>query len=177
MTKTFTLRHLLISVVLSLIIGAGFGYLAGNINLVKKIAEKSPMAAAETTDVSSADTDGLDLSHPVIATDYAFDVSDQIAGDNVLISEAKFKNAAWIAIHEDKNGKPGNILGAQFVSAGNSNTIAVELLRPTVSGIYYAMIHEDDGNPDFDYASDRPVIQEGEPIMRRFFAGEEPSEL
>ena len=171
MPQVYSFRQLMIGVVLSAIIFSGLGYLAGNINLVKNIAQKSPMTSTETAEKTTAG--GLDLSHPLIPQDYAFDVSDQAAGGVVLISKTAFVHTAWLAVHEDRDGRPGNILGAQLVPMGTSRGVTTDLLRPTVSGVYYAMVHEDAADGDFDYQANKPILENGTPIMRRFLVGAE----
>ena len=79
----------------------------------------------------------------------------------------------WLVVHEDANGKPGNVLGAHYVKAGADQSAIVKLLRGTAEGkVYYAMLHRDDGNPDdFSLARDLPVTDaSGNPIMARFVA-------
>ncbi|OGZ96578.1 MAG: hypothetical protein A3B34_02780 [Candidatus Sungbacteria bacterium RIFCSPLOWO2_01_FULL_54_21] len=81
---------------------------------------------------------------------------NQTAGTMVALT-VKAEKDTWVAIHEDKNGKPGNILGAQLFAKG-THTGNVELLRSTTAGMkYYAMLHADNGDKKFDYAADMPL--------------------
>ena len=77
----------------------------------------------------------------------------QPAGESVVVA-VELQKDGWVAVHEDMDGKPGRILGAQLFSAG-ANTGKVELLRATQGGKrYYAMLHADDGDGRFDHAKD-----------------------
>lgn len=84
-------------------------------------------------------------------------VNDQPAGNKVTVELVTTNEGGWVAIHEDRNGKPGNILGAQFFSSG-AQSGAVDLLRATEGGkIYYAVLRSDDGDRQFDYTKDVPL--------------------
>lgn len=97
-------------------------------------------------------------------------VSDQLAGFSVIISEIVSENGGWVVIHEDADGKPGNILGAQRVDTGSFEDITVDLLRNTEEErTYYAMLHEDDGDKQFNHGKDSAVISlNGAPVMDAF---------
>ncbi len=98
-------------------------------------------------------------------------VDDQAAGDSVAISSAALSARAWVVIHEDYDGKPGRILGAQLFPGGVGSG-KVDLLRPSMEGkTYYAMLHTDDGDHAFDMTKDLPMKdQAGMPIMVKFVA-------
>ncbi len=84
-------------------------------------------------------------------------VNDQNAGNSVAIAEVVLEVKSWVAVHEDRAGAPGNILGARLFAAGKSSA-NVELLRATAPGkVYYAMLHRDDGDGKFDHAKDVPM--------------------
>ncbi|MCR4330658.1 MAG: hypothetical protein NUV49_02135 [Patescibacteria group bacterium] len=101
---------------------------------------------------------------------YTLSAQDQPAGLKVLIDSATMEEQGWIVIHEDRDGAPGNILGARRFEAGVS-TGEVELLRNTVEGgIYYAMIHTDDGDGQFDHTKDLPLLENDAPVMVTFSA-------
>ena len=98
-------------------------------------------------------------------------VDNQKAGDRVAVSSVTLEKDAWVAVHEDDGGKPGRILGAQRFLAG-THSGAVDLLRGTVAGgMYYAMLHADDGDHAFDVAKDVPIKDAGgDPVMAKFTA-------
>ena len=120
---------------------------------------------------------GGDVSGAVLVGGNAIAVADQPAGMNVAISMVTLAKDGWVAIHEDRDGKPGNILGAQWFPAGQARSGSVELLRSTENGkVYYAMLHSDDGDHKFDRAVDIAISDPlGNAIMMRFVATSVPS--
>lgn len=118
---------------------------------------------ASTTDAVATSTAGASAS---------VEISDQVASSTVTVDRIVANAPVWVAIHEDLNGKPSNILGAAWVPAGESLNIAVELQRNVVAGgKYYAMIHAEDGSgaADFDFKKDLPLTDiAGAAIMKTF---------
>lgn len=85
-------------------------------------------------------------------------VFDQQAGLEVIIEKVILDQSGWVAIHEDADGVPGTILGAQLFGAGEHAGV-VELLRGTEEGkLYYAMIHYEDGDRAFNIRKDTPLL-------------------
>ncbi len=82
----------------------------------------------------------------------------------------------WVAIHEESDGKPGRILGARRFGIGINQSGSVELLRPTQEGkVYFAMLHADDGDRQFDHTKDLPLADpQGNVILMRFVAAASP---
>jgi len=100
-----------------------------------------------------------------------FVVADQPAGNSVVVSKVTLEKAAWVVVHEDRDGAPGNILGALWLPAGTATQASVELLRDTQAGkAYYVMIHEDTlSDKQFDHAQDLPLKDaSGAVIMMKF---------
>jgi hypothetical protein len=97
---------------------------------------------------------------------------NQKPGRTASVSSAETDKESWIAIHEDREGKPGNILGAKKIGVGATQNIEVSLLREMKDGgTYYAMLHAEDGDGSFDYKKDTPLLDsEGNPIMISFVA-------
>lgn len=103
-------------------------------------------------------------------------VDDQMPGQTVSLKSVVFEEAGWVAVHEDREGKPGNILGAAWFPGGMSSG-EVELLRATTDGgTYYAMLHKDDGDKKFDHTIDTPLTDgEGNPLMVKFMTTATPA--
>lgn len=94
-------------------------------------------------------------------------VLDQPAGAVVQIANISAKEIIWIAVREEKDGKVGNILGAQKVFVGENQKTTIDLLRPTVpGGAYRVVLYRDTGSPAFNYRED--VLIEG--VEGRFTA-------
>ncbi|MBI2055730.1 MAG: hypothetical protein HYT42_02450 [Candidatus Sungbacteria bacterium] len=128
---------------------------------------------------SRRDTLGAPGSGAVASDGYAIRVDDQAPGNQVGIAMVTLAKDAWVVVHDERGGKPGNILGAQRFNAGANQTGAVILQRATEEGkVYYAMFHGDEGDDHvFDYKKDLPVTDsQGSAIMVRFVATVELSQ-
>jgi len=118
----------------------------------------------EVEDVATGVTEGMagpnkgTVIDPADLPDYSVEVSNQAAGSSVTLATVSMAANGWVVIHEDMDGAPGNILGAQRFDAGAYEGGRVELLRSTVSGgRYYAMLHLDDGDKSFDHKLDLAI--------------------
>ena len=143
----------------------------------RQILAQTPAPASGITGEASgtpAPTTGAGITLPSGANTVAVD--DQDAGSTATIRKAALSEEGWVVIHEDWNGKPGNILGARRLPAGEHQAIVVELLRSTEGGkVYYAMLHRDDGDKAFAHTRDLPFVDAaGSPIMMRFVATTKP---
>lgn len=122
--------------------------------------DKSAMVGAESQ-----------ASAPVLAGNGgdSITVLDQAAGNAVRVENIEFENAGWVAVHEDRNGGLGNILGAAWFPRGTSSG-TVELLRDTLPGqAYYAVLYTDNGNKVFETGVDAQIVTaSGNPVMSTF---------
>lgn len=102
-----------------------------------------------------------------------FVIVEQPAGNTVVVSMASLAISGWVAVHESgANGELGNILGARRLDAGNYFGESIPLLRDTVEGrIYFAVLHEDNGDAEFDYSNEKPVRDtSGDLVLEKFLA-------
>lgn len=160
-----------VQLVVMLVIGIAIGVIGANLagqggeelrDSSSNVAETEstpadmPSENTKTTDTSSAPQEvelpGIDRvpknSRPGLT------VLDQPAGAQVAVSGLTFDSPAWVAVYDNRGGKPGWILGAKRFLPGDVAGI-VPLLRATVSGeTYYAVIHGDDGDLTFDKRKD-----------------------
>lgn len=122
--------------------------------------------------------EGAPAEGAVLAGGNAIAVSDQPPGMTVSVSFVALAQDGWVVIHEDADGTPGRILGAQRFAAGQGQSGNVELLRGAEEGkVYYAMLHADDGEPGFDHVKDLPLQDpQGNVILMRFVAQARPAE-
>jgi len=140
-------------IVISFVIGVALG-LGGGWLWFSKDAGAPPQGIPGQGD--AAERPGA-VSGTILAGEHAIYVRDQAPGFSVAVEMAVFAKDGWVAVHEDAEGAPGNILGAGRFPAGEHSG-EVELLRATVpGGNYYAMLHEDDGDGVFDFSKDMPV--------------------
>ncbi len=99
-------------------------------------------------------------------------MTDQFPGNVVYISSVQLASPGWVEIHADNNGQPGSILGSMYYEKGINPGGKITLSKPTVEGgIYYAMLHSDDGDKKFDATKDLPLKDsKGAIIMKIFHA-------
>lgn len=137
------------------------GVAAGGTTLSEKKAEMKQGAAAMES-VQAAPIGGKSKAEAPAAKSpsAALLVEDQTAGASVEVAQVVTGEPVWVAVREEKDGKLGNILGVQKVSAGTSTAVVVELLRPTITGARYTVVlHKDVGDSAFNYRED--VLVEG----------------
>ena len=98
-------------------------------------------------------------------------LSDQYPGNVVYVSSVQSANGAWVEIHKDNNGQPGAYIGSAWVDKGIA-PVKVTLTEKMVNGgLYYAMLHSDNGDKKFDAAKDLPLKDSrGNIIMKAFRA-------
>ncbi len=89
-------------------------------------------------------------------------LTSQGAGMSVAVEKATVSVPTWIVIYEDRDGKPGNALGAGLFFPENKGGV-VELLRATSPGkTYLAVKQADNGDRKFSLKDDVYVSEEGE---------------
>lgn len=121
--------------------------------------EGAPLNEAVNTAVSGAS--GAEIS-----------VSDQALGSRITVGKLLLPKRMWVAIHADDGGKPGKVLGAARYQAGAWEKKEIELVKPATSGLYYAVLHSDDGNDVYESKSDLPLLVNGNPVLSRFVVGD-----
>ncbi len=124
---------------------------------------KSSEAPIDTNEPTPTDSTAQEVNRIVM--------SDQYPGNVVYISSVQLAKGGWVAIHADNNGTPGEIIGTQWFDAG-INPGKITLTKPTVEGgLYYAMLHSDDGDKVFNATKDVPLKDSrGNTIMKPFRA-------
>ncbi len=83
--------------------------------------------------------------------------SPQQAGQSIVITQANIGEPTWVVVYEDRDGAPGNVLGAQlFFTSGPG---IVTLLRGTVAGqTYWVGTSVDDGDHKYTKTTDKPAL-------------------
>lgn len=151
---------MLIVGVIALIVGFLLGWIAnGGDSEPKATTEESEkterVEETGTTTPSEAETE----TEPVSGGDVT--VENQAAGKTITVATVAADGDTWIAVRDDINGKPGNILGAKRVSTGTHTNVSVPLLRATESGkSYFIVLFTDNGDKKFDHKTDRPVFSQ-----------------
>jgi hypothetical protein len=78
--------------------------------------------------------------------------------------------AAWIVIHDDQNGKPGEPIGRARITEGVNQNVSVDLAVRSATLDLHAILHLDEGNEGlFEYPEfDVPLIIDGEMVSQAF---------
>jgi hypothetical protein len=122
---------------------------------------KSSEAPTDTNEPTPTDTTAQEVNRIVM--------SDQYPGNVVYLSSVQLAKGGWVEIHKDNNGTPGEIIGSQYFEAG-INPGKITLTKPTTEGgIYYAMLHSDDGDKKFDATKDLPLKDSRGNIVMKLF--------
>ncbi|MBI4121192.1 MAG: hypothetical protein HY457_02980 [Parcubacteria group bacterium] len=109
----------------------------------------------------------------VVSPNNALVVSNQGAGNTVIVSLVSLEQSGWVAVHEQLDGGAlGRILGARRFDAGKHFGQSVALLRSTEAGkVYQVVLHADDADSEFDFKKEVPVtVASGESVMASFTA-------
>lgn len=174
--RIYTAEQFFAAILAAVIIAGIAGYFIGRSSVAVKNDADTGAAGIEALENNSASSSNLSATGetPGLSGEFSVSADDQPDGNSVAITSAKFPaSGGWIAVHESREGAPGNVLGAKYYNQGETKNSAVLLLRPTVSGVYYAIIHFDDGDHQFDLLKDLPVKSaSGGMIMARFIINE-----
>lgn len=136
---------------LILIVGVLLGVIVGYFVFNQKIVLAPAQKIGGQKNLNQNEQTSISLSQEV-------SIDTQIPGEVVLIKKITMPESGWLAIHDDLNGKPGNVLGAAYLKAGTHERQEVLLLRAlTEDKNYLAVIHKDDGDRYFDYKLDVPL--------------------
>ncbi len=155
-------------IITALIVGLLVGFAAGvfwqDRRSANVEADTSAEAVATTTEEKMISKENEESASDTLTKEAApathIAVKNQPAGSSVALTDVDAAEVIWLAVREDKDGKLGNILGARKVPAGAGQTVAIELLRPTVVGsTYHVVVYRDIGTPDFNFHED--VLIEG----------------
>lgn len=123
----------------------------------------SSATAPSSTDNTSSDglLAGKDVNRVV--------VTDQFPGNIVYLSSVQLTKPGFVVIHKDNAGIPGDVVGYQYFDKG-INPGKITLTTATMDGgIYYAVLHSDDGDKVFSAAKDLPLKDaNGSTIMKLF---------
>lgn len=96
------------------------------------------------------------------------DVADQSRGKSLVVRRALAPSDAWIVVHVDDNGMPGERVGLKHISKGDNRDVEVPLKSGSEKKLIVAM-HADKGTPgqfDFD------MMKKAESADRPFFVDE-----
>lgn len=143
-----------VGIVIGVLVAWGYGSLRGR-GTVSATASSSAKTVG-TTPTTTAGTKTTPVAAEQTGSDLSV-LSPQKAGQSVVISQAKIAEPTWVVVYEDRDGKPGNVLGAQlFFTSGPG---IVTLLRATEAGqTYYVGTSVDNGDRKYTKATDKATV-------------------
>jgi len=104
-------------------------------------------------------------------------VENQPLGNNLLIKSVTLKSAGFVAIQEEANGKPFNLIGSAFLEPGIYDDSSFIVIRKTKTGEkLFVSVYVDDGDGQFNPSSDTLARDDnGAPVMAEIeITGEKP---
>lgn len=110
---------------------------------------------------------------PAEAGTAAIEVTDQPgATKSLMIDRAAAPTAAWIVVHLDDDGAPGQRVGLLHIPAGETKNVAVDLYPLALTDKVFVAVHADAGTPDiFDFdmmdkinSADQPFFVDGNEV-------------
>lgn len=168
--KYYSKSNLVTAFLIGLFIGLGAYYLVDNSDVLKITKRNIDKKETGSLNIIETNTENGLNNNVVIDSGNKILVNDQPAGLKVDISSVTLPKGGWVVVHESIDGKPQNILGAQRFDAGLWDG-TIDLLRNTEEGeMYYVMLHKDNGDKQFDYKNDTPILSGGNPITTTFYA-------
>lgn len=101
-----------------------------------------------------------------------------IIDGRVIIARAVADGPAWVVIHADDGGAPGEVLGYAPLEEGENNNVLVEIDAANATPILHAMLHEDEGEVGtYEFPGpDVPIEVAGNIVMAAFSAEPVPAE-
>lgn len=125
-------------------------------------ATTTESALRESVNIANGIASGAAVSPAIAAgADPALSImSPQPAGKSIKVDKAIVSSPTWIVVYDNKDGKPGNALGASlFFPEKQSGTVT--LLRSTMPGKSYLAVKQvDNGDRKFSLRGD-PYLSEG----------------
>ena len=183
--KMYDMKKLVIVGVIFFVVGFGASWLIFGRSQApssaqgdgEQVSEEKGNTSKQANISGATETPQAPTPTPATAGKNAIGAENQPPGSKVKLGSLSLEKTGWAVVHEDRDGKPGNILGAQRFAAGTYTTGEVDLLRKTTEGkAYYAMLHADDGDGKFDHKKDLPLLDaSGSPLMVKFTATAAPA--
>ena len=153
-----------LGLIILLIIFAG-GYLLLNQNYGPPSSKTTESFPSPTSSLKKPLQEEENLSEASIS------VKDQQAENSIIISQALLPQPGYIVIHEDKDGKPGPVIGTSELLQDNIEQLEINLTRPANPGeVLYAMLHKDDGDGQYEFPGDDTPLKDnaGNVVVSKF---------
>lgn len=154
---------LIVGLIAGFIIGQSFDGKDGD-NMKKSATSTNNIFVGGENATSSASTSSIKLGANTIGSIMNIEdveVSDQKAGQSVVISSLNLDKSYWVAVRDNQDTtKNPYILGARRISAGDYKDITIRLSRATVAGKSYDIVFYKD-SATFNYNASQLVMDGG----------------
>lgn len=128
-------------------------------------------------DVTGTDTDVAGNQDTGVVGANSVIISDQYPGNVVYVSSVTLEKGGWVVIHKDNKGVPGDVIGSTYVPAGVGPAKVTVTSAIVDGGLYYAMLHSDDGDKKFDIKLDLPLKDTAGNIIMKIFHGSASADM
>ncbi len=107
---------------------------------------------------------------PVAGTPYVEAKDQELQDSQVTIEYVVSVGPGWIVIHNDKGGKPGDVIGYSPVADGVNHNIVVSINKSKKTDTLWAMLHSDTGKMGtFEFPGGDPPVMEMDAIVMKSF--------
>ena len=114
------------------------------------------------------------FNNMLLIGDNAIYVENQQAKNEVEIKTVQLKDSGYVVIFDNNDGVPGSIIGAStLINSGESSNIVAKLDEPLANeGVYYAILHRDNGDGIFNPNDDTAIVDKDSNIVLMTFIGD-----
>ena len=144
-------------------------FTCGKVSAPAKEDLENPLNTNKDTEVKEPLSESSSRPEPIVSEGNAVVANDQPAGPIVEVTMLTLSQPGWVAVYEDNNGVPGNVLGAARFEEG-IHLGEISLLRSTEPNkTYYLILHADVSEKEFDLKKNAILMNaSGAPIRTTF---------
>jgi hypothetical protein len=113
---------------------------------------------------------GCKTTMPAAGTPYVEAKDQELQDSKVTIEYVVSVGPGWIVIHNDKGGKPGDVIGYSPVADGVNKNVVVTIDKSKKTDTLWAMLHSDTGKiGTFEFPGGDPPVMEMDKIVMKSF--------
>jgi hypothetical protein len=117
---------------------------------------------------------GCKTTMPAAGTPYVEAKDQELQDSTLTIKYVVSVGPGWIVIHNDKGGKPGDVIGYSPVTDGVNSNVMVTIDKKKKTDTLWAMLHTDTGKMGtFEFPGGDPPVMEMEAIVMKSFKATE----
>ncbi len=139
-------KYVAITLVVGLIAGFIIGHSVGSAGKDKDTNSASSTGSKMIFGDQEEEDAKMESKSSMSNSEEGIELSDQTAGNTVIISKLSTNEAYWVAVRDSQSTtKTPYILGAKRVAAGNYSDLSIYVNRATVQGNKYDIVFYKDG--------------------------------